>query len=291
MKFSERIGVIERVVQKDSMDEGLRNALWNAAYRRYWARYANNRNQVLRYVAEGELLSALWTEHFDKKFDELPLLFPDALSGIRRLFDSSKWPGVYDFVEFIATSPVSGSDQFIADCNRALEKHVSAYRFVGNKLAAITSAVEIEAVEAAASSSGTVAPVARHVETALRLFADRDNPDYRNSIKESISAVEAACQIVTSHASASLGTALKALKLHPALEKGFSAIYGYTSDAEGIRHALSEEPTIGSDDARLFLVLCSGFANYLIARSATAAPGAVANGGTSASDELRIQRS
>jgi hypothetical protein len=80
--------------------------------------------------------------------------------------------------------------------------------------------------------------------------------------------VEAVCQILTSDAKTTLGQALKKLGIHPALEKGFSAIYGYTSDADGIRHALSEETTVDADDAKFFLVSCSAFVNYLIAKSA-----------------------
>jgi hypothetical protein len=78
----------------------------------------------------------------------------------------------------------------------------------------------------------------------------RDSPDYRNSFKESISAVEAACQIITRDPKATLGAAVKKLedcgiKLHSAF-----------------RGAL-DEPTLDSDDARFMLVSCSAFVNYL----------------------------
>jgi hypothetical protein len=205
--------------------------------------------------------------------DEFQPYFPLALQAIKRLFVASDWASVYDFIEFIATCEVVDTGPFIADCNRALKKHVSAYRFVGNKLVPITSDEEIAAVEDAASRGGEFGAVSLHIETALKRLADRANPDYRNSIKESISAVEAACQIITKKPSISLGQALKALNVHPALEKGFSAIYGYTSDAQGIRHALSEEPHIGADDAKLFLVSCSAFVNYPIAKSAATCRG------------------
>jgi hypothetical protein len=266
MKFSERIGAVRRVLQKESMDEGLKNALWNLAYVRYWSHYANKTSQPTADVTEGRLLAALWTEHFNKLRDELPLFFSDAFREIKRHFLASGWESVYDFVEFIANCGFDASS-FIADCNRVLKKHVSAYRFVGTSLAPVTSDEEIVAVEEAASHGGRFSTVAFHIETALLRLADRINPDYRNSIKESISAVEAACQTITNNKSASIGQALKALGIHPALERGFSAIYGYTSDAQGIRHALSEEPNVGADDAKFFLVSCSAFTNYLIARS------------------------
>jgi len=45
------------------------------------------------------------------------------------------------------------------------------------------------------------------------------------------------------------------------------ALYGYTSDSGGIRHALSDEdvtPTF--EDAKFMLVSCSAFINYLKAK-------------------------
>ena len=89
---------------------------------------------------------------------------------------------------------------------------------------------------------------------------------YRNSIKESISAVESACNITTG-SKATLGQALKALddktKVHPALRNAFSSLYGYTSDADGIRHGLLEEANLDFADAKFMLVVCSAFTNYL----------------------------
>ena len=57
------------------------------------------------------------------------------------------------------------------------------------------------------------------------------------------------------------------LKIHPSLEKGFKAIYGYTSDGDGIRHALSDESNSDFEDAKFMLVSSSAFINYLIAKS------------------------
>ena len=144
---------------------------------------------------------------------------------------------------------------------------MSAYRFVGYKLAPVTSEEEIAAVEQAMDQDVKFGPVVTHLQTALARLADRPSPDNRNSIKESISAVEAACQIITGDPNATLGEALKKIAVHRALGKGFSAIYGYTSDADGIRHALSDERSVDADDAKFFLVACSAFINYLIARS------------------------
>lgn len=61
-------------------------------------------------------------------------------------------------------------------------------------------------------------------------------------MKESISAVEALVKQVTGTKD-TFGAALKKLGVdaHPAFVEACSKIYGYTSDADGIRHALSDE--------------------------------------------------
>ncbi|MHC4308090.1 MAG: AbiJ-NTD4 domain-containing protein, partial [Planctomycetota bacterium] len=106
-----------------------------------------------------------------------------------------------------------------------------------------------------------------HLKRALELLSDKKNPDYRNSIKESISAVESITKIITEKPSSTLGDALKVLekngKIHTALKKGFSALYGFTSDEGGVRHAMLEEPDLSSADAKFFLLSCTSFVNYL----------------------------
>jgi hypothetical protein len=110
--------------------------------------------------------------------------------------------------------------------------------------------------------------VKHHLESALALMSNREKPDFRNSIKESVSAVESLSKHFSKDQSASLGSVLKELEktktLHPALRTAFSALYGYTSDAQGIRHALLDEPTLTKADAQFMLICCSAFVNFVI---------------------------
>ena len=55
--------------------------------------------------------------------------------------------------------------------------------------------------------------------------------------------------------------------MHTDLKKGFKDLYGWTSDSDGIRHALMEMPTVDAEDARYMLVSCSAFVNYLIVKA------------------------
>jgi hypothetical protein len=205
----------------------------------------------------------VWHGFFRRSMDEIPLLWHLAYERLKNEYKILKWYEVYDFLEFIGKQIPNprGIDTvgFANACNEVLEQEMSGYRFVGNEIAAIIDDQEIAAVEEALSPGLRSDPVQTHLTRALELFADRQNPDYRNSIKESISAVEASCQQATGNKAATLGDALKKLKasasLHPALEMAFQKLYGYTNDADGIRHALKEGSSLTLADAKFMLVL------------------------------------
>lgn len=176
---------------------------------------------------------------------------------------------MYDFIEFVADyGSAQQKAQFIRLANLHLEQENSAYRFVGNQITEITSAEEIESIEAALSVSDEYRGARTHLRTALDMLSDRKNPDFRNSIKESISAVESIARKLSNDESGTLGSILKELertkKLHPALKNAFSSLYGYTSDADGIRHSLLDETNLTKADARFMLVCCSAFINYVL---------------------------
>ena len=162
--------------------------------------------------------------------------------------------------------------KFVELCNFVLERESSAYRFVDHRIAQITGEEEIAQIEQAIN--GVLKPVSQHMERALTLLSDRKSPDYRNSIKESISAVEAICGVIAGRRNATLGQALdkveKKVKLHPALKEAFDKLYGYTSSGDGIRHALLQQTDLGFADAKFMLVACSAFVNYLTSKSSDA---------------------
>jgi hypothetical protein len=112
-----------------------------------------------------------------------------------------------------------------------MQHEASAYRFVGTKLTPVISDPDIQSIEDASSEQDRFKPASSHLATALRHFSDRDSPDYRNSIKESISAVEAACQIITGDPKATLRTAVKKLedcsvKLRSVFRGALEKMYG-----------------------------------------------------------------
>lgn len=280
--FSQRKGLkpIKSVIQVDSMDDDLRNGLWNALTIHYWGHVkppshplefhpslSSNRNVEI-------LVRELWMKYFKKPIDTLGDEWPEIHSRLRDHFFRCSWDGVYEFIEFVANNypDESTNKKFMDSCNVVLEREVSAYRFVGGNIAQITSEEEIGEIEETLKDAPKPADI--HLKTALDKLSDRKSPDYRNSIKESMSAVEAICKQISGNPKATLDQALEELQkktsLHPALKKAFSSLYGYSSDAEGIRHALMDEPNLDFEDAKFMLVSCSAFVNYLITKSSKA---------------------
>ncbi len=283
MNFSQRIGLepATRPFQKDSMDAALRTGLWNAfemfiqpALEAEWLYPVG----PSREGANGALFVPLWISFFKFPLASLPPHGPVALERVTQWFFDDKhvpWNKVYEFVEFVANSKgdlEKAAQGFVRACNSILARECSAYRFVGKTLAPITSEDEIKAIERAESLEGDLLrPLSMHIEQAVKLLSDRKLPDYRNSMKESISAVETVCKIIAQNPTTTLGPALDAvltrLGLHPKLHQGFKAIYGYTSDTHGIRHGLKDDAEPEAEDATFMLVSCSAFVNYLVEKA------------------------
>lgn len=165
------------------------------------------------------------------------------------------------------------AEAFRAECNRAWAEEGAPYRFVGGQIVPTMSdaeAAEVAALIKTTASDPRLAPVNTHLRDAGAKLGGRP-PDFRNSIKESVSAVEAAARIVAS-TSRTLGDALRELesagvRIHPALVRAYGAIYGYTSDADGLRHALDLEsvPAEDLEDLAVYMyVSCAAFASLLI---------------------------
>ena len=123
--------------------------------------------------------------------------------------------------------------------NLVMRQEYMGYRLINNEARPITDDNEVQAIQESMDSKYT--EVAQHFSKALSFLSDRQAPDYANSIKESISAVERMCSIIIGKSTV-LSDAFRKLessgvKIHPALKGAFTQLYGYTSDASGIRHS------------------------------------------------------
>jgi hypothetical protein len=268
MKFSERKGFtqISKLIQRDYITPDLRSSLWNVLDIFVWSYegFLDDRNSRLPNVED--LCKRLYIQYFKKPIDTLPLYPRKKLDVLRDYFFKCQWFALYDFLEEILN--ILTNVDLNNAINSILEKELSAYRYVGDLFTDITDEQEISMLDEAMENN-EFPNVTLHLRTALERYSDKNNPDYRNSIKESISAVECMARYITSNEKATLGEALQTIErkglIHSALKDGFNKIYGYTSDEGGIRHAfgLFEKTQPTASDAKFFLLSCTSFINYL----------------------------
>ncbi|HEU0070061.1 MAG TPA: hypothetical protein VFS04_02080 [Alphaproteobacteria bacterium] len=276
-RFSDRIGVTKTaaVLQLNSMNDDLANSLWNALA--ITLEDIHSLNDEFGDETEGSFfIKYMWINFFKSPLDELPTSWREARDNCKEVYTENEWFEVYNFIEvalgalrYVDSKNNSKRRETFRDLtNHFLEKEMSGYRVIGDYVAPITSEEEVTAVKEALVESDNFQIVATHIKAAVALMSDKKSPDYRNSIKESISAVEAACRIITGDTKVTLGQALKALEtkgvnVHPALRQGFEKIYGWSSDSNGIRHSMTDEPNLNFNDAKFMLIACSAFTNFL----------------------------
>lgn len=220
-----------------------------------------------------KLNAAFWTLFLNKRYSDLQYRDEAILNYLSS--PSTRWYKKIDCVEFIIEYMAQkfndshyncAKQNFIVNINESFERLNFGYRVIEGNCVEITSNEEITAITRALSTEGSVSV---HLKKAIELFSKRPVPDYRNSIKESISAVEAYCR--EQAGTTTLGPALAQLKaegkIHPMLKTAFENLYSYTNQKNtGIRHALMDESNAykpSYDEAYYMLISCSAFVNYL----------------------------
>lgn len=270
--FSERQNIVpKKEILLNYISHESRIGLWNAFYNNYYHCYDG------MYLPKHPY-EEIWCNFFKLTLDKLPKindLYFTALKGIFFLYTKDtvncwKWYKYFDFLDFVSQNDTDHKRlmDFQKECNEVLERESSGYRFVENFITPITSEQEIDEIEQAIETSSDL--VKTHLKQALILLSDRTSPDFRNSIKESISAIEAQCKIICEEPTPTLTKSLEIIqqrgqvKIHPRLNETFQKLYSWTNDDGGIRHALMNEPNIYREDAQFVLIACSTFINYLL---------------------------
>lgn len=281
-RFSERVGAVSpsTTLQVESMNDELRNSLWNLFFdlynesdSGYWRRIATHIARDFRKVP----------------VDDLPLHDWELCGWVKKYFFSLPWHGAYDLTEFlvhnhqqmttirhgydVVSTHRINSERFTYAVNHILERELSGFRFIQGALAPITTKEEVDEINAAAEAAAKfgLAGAREHIRASVDLLGKKPKPDFRNAIKEAISAVESVAKSISKADSGGLEGALKELcaktEIHGALQAGLLKLYGYTSDEKGIRHALLDQPNVGFAEAKYMIVSCSAFVHYLIQKA------------------------
>lgn len=281
--FSERMGFVKppEFMQLDGMTAELSHLLFNFCARALSEKRCGNPNTLQNTLNDllkkprGTFL--LCCEDFSPQYG-----FSFMEDWFFRSFNALGWHEKYTVVETVvlqavsldvarsmnrtAIVPPSVQAHATSELNSILERENSGYRLNADcHLVPIANQQELDEVSEAQHSH--VDMVALHMNKAVACFADREKPDYDNSIKEAVSALEALAQKITGE-KGTLGTLIKKLELHPALKEAVSKLYGYTSDS-GIRHAKKEgDPEADFDTAKFVIVTASALINFITAKCA-----------------------
>ena len=265
--FSEKYGYKpEKTIQHECISDELRRRIWNL-FSLQEIKAGGLASKRLSQAVNGEPTIE------ERIVDRMGFLIDPTTKELsaeaqlkRNILQFFSWFEIYDFID-IHLSFLAEADRSkrIRQYNDLLEQEKAGYRIVAGEVAPITNESEIQTIEQAVSTP--YKSVNQHIKKSLAFYSDIKEPDYENSVKESISAVEAMC-IITGR-DATLNKAIEKLKnngvhIHPALEKAFTSLYAYTCDEKGIRHAGIEFVDTPAEDAKYMLVSCSAFVNYLI---------------------------
>lgn len=272
MLFSERYGYKPQkpAFQRESMDEPLKTGLWNAINLHYWRAY---KTSLPENFTEGSnlqhLVCNIWHSFFKRPIDSIPMKINQAAQEIRTAYNAYDWMTTLDFIQFCSENgPMAMQDKFEAFCNDVFERENSAYRFKDHSIVEITSETEISAAETALQQTSDSKEANSHFKNALNCIADRETPDYRKSIQESISAVACMCKSLTGDDNAKVRDLLEVVEaklgVPPMMLKGWSALYEYVQDADSLHHVLMDKENVTYEDAKYMAVVCSAFISYLI---------------------------
>lgn len=217
----------------------------------------------------------IWSDFFNKRIKDYK--HTDVIGTIVNSA-SVPWFRKLDLIEFTIKHSLNlpkykkERTNFINNINLYFKRLNFGYKIISYKIVEITSKEEVESIEKAIEDS--TSNIKMHLNKALELYSKKPIGDYSNSIKESISALEAYCREKTNKNT--LGDALNALessglKFPKLLKDSFVKMYAYTNNPEtGIRHALMDSDstyTPSSEEALYMLVSCSTFINYLRKKS------------------------
>ena len=193
--FSDRNKLINinKSIQTKNFDEMTRNAIFNLI--------ANILKIVGRSSREQDFIEYIYTNVFNKRISEIPRIYgytdyslSKTLSDIEEVIKFNSYHEILTLIEaivFIYKELISNSKNLQDEFNNMFEYNCVGYRFINGQISPITDKNEIDAIKDAANCQGKFVNASKHIQNALEYLSDRENKDYKASVHESISAIEA----------------------------------------------------------------------------------------------------
>ena len=275
--FSERYSYepLPQPMRLDEISDDLRREIWNWTWKLFQSRPEMSSSWRSTNFVESE---TKFIEHVLGKFlkkpeDEIDTSYTGARDHFKTLILKSPFNVVLDLIE-----EMTNRWKLFARIIKILfDKHAAAYCLdVSHRpYHFFPRSSREQGEEATQQSIQTIHEAGMTgASTHLREAAEQINTrQFAKSIADSIHAVESVARQIDPKSSQPLSPALDSLEKaglikHPALKEAFSKLYGYTSDEQGIRHALLDRDSadVGVDEAMFMFGACASFAAYLINR-------------------------
>lgn len=270
LSFSQRNGLsaIPPQMIVGEINDHLKAKLWQIVRRSIHGEAQSSYTEIF-FGQEWKKIWEDWCVEFAHKiFDSDAFEYFETLEKVKKVVSEAHFNVTLDFIEFVCNHRTCPSNlrveipNILRDCR-------AAYRFVDNLIVPISDQHEVEGITSAlAEISASDAQGAKsHMASAAGALR---NGNWATSIRESITAVESAARNAapgTKDLKSALNELSKSGHLkHKALQSALNQLYGYTSDEQGIRHALVFKGEADADEAEAVFMFgaCASFASYLV---------------------------
>ena len=256
----------------EKISDDLRREIWNAV-RTLLFKYRWHSGFAYSFRANGQRFIERVLGRFQKRSeDDVSTVYQEVMDICKNVVTTHKFNRVLDFLEFMIDEQKDLAE-FADTIEGLFERHGAAYRLD-------TSGLHCQFIPCSSKEQGDAVQQAfetlregdmRGATTHLRDAAGHITAgQFADSISDSIHAVESAARVLSPKDSKTLNPALDSLERagvlkHRALKGAFEKLYGYTSDEQGIRHALLDQNTadVGLEEALFMFGACASFAAYL----------------------------
>lgn len=266
--FSQRLGYTEipTAIIRECLPDNVMNSIQNV-FCELWNHYRASYDvyDLLNYHFYRYYLN-LRIEDRDRSIEPLAHIDNDHFEWYEKI-DVIEWTIQFLYANFNEADKAK-LEHCISELNKEFSRHRYGYRIIKGYFVETTSENEIICINDAIDKTNT--NVSTHLKQAIiSISPSNPTPDYRNSIKESISAVGSFLR--DNFGGTTLGEAIKNLKkknpnlINRFILEAIEKLYTYTNQPDtGIRHELlSQDYVPDHTDALFMLIQASCVVNYL----------------------------
>lgn len=239
-----------------------------------------------RDLSESKIAKIIVENMFNEQYDEYSDYLNNVFEDISKIFQTEPYHVLLTVIEYLCNLFYESRESFLKrhnydhsvmpyyidireKMNEALENEYVGYRFLNKKIAPITNENEIEEIK-----NATQTPYERvneSISKSIQYISETGNKDFKNAIKESITALEELMNIILNTSGLVLGNAIEQYsqkyEINNDLRESIKSMYRYASNVNGIRHGNNKDnDEVTFEEAKLVLLFCSSTINYFCSK-------------------------